>query len=125
MMRLPRGATSRLDPGRYQLANHAYGVIVTAMGAREVGDHEWADVAQRTLDQRQSVAESQGARRCADGSGLGILYANLGRFGRHSALRDLVAFGTTDTWRTGPVLAEAAYPEVQVALPSPMVLPST
>ncbi len=39
MMRLPRGAISRLDPGPYQLANHGYG--------------------------------------------LGILHANLGRFGRH------------------------------------------
>ena len=51
----------------------------------------------------------------AGGSVLANLYANLGRFGRHSAVRDLLAYGPPDAWRQGPVLAEADYPDVLVA----------
>lgn len=112
---LPRSVSGRLDPGNYQLGTDTYGLIVTLMAAREMGDEEWATAAQRTLDEREEVAEANGARRYANASGLGNLYANLGRFGRRSALRDLVVFGAPDAWRSGPVLAEAAYPDVLVA----------
>ncbi len=114
-VRLPRGASTRLDPGNYQLGNDSYGLIVTTMAAREIGDDEWADAAWRTLTEREPVTETGGARRFREVSGLGNFYANLARFGRHSALRDLVAFGVPATWRTGPVLADVAYPDVQVA----------
>jgi hypothetical protein len=110
-----RSVSARLDPGNYKLGSDTYGQIVTVMAARELGDDEWADAAQRTLDAREEIAEAHGARRYADASTFANLYANLGRFSRRSALRDLIVFGAPDAWRTGPVLAEVAYPEVLVA----------
>lgn len=112
---MPLAVSARLDPGNYKLGTDTYGQIVTVMAGREVGDDEWADAAQHTLDTREELAEAHGARRYADASAFANLYANLGRFGRRSALRDLLAFGTPEAWRTGPVLAEAAYPDVLVA----------
>ena len=112
---IPRTVSARLDPGNYKLGTDTYAQIVTLMAAREMGDEEWATAAQRTLDEREPVAEADGARRYRDASGLANLYANLGRFGRHSALRDLVVFGSPEAWRRGPVLAGAAYPDVLVA----------
>ena len=86
------------------------------MAARELGDEELAAAASsaRSTSARRSPSP-HGARRYANASALANLYANLGRFGRHSGLRDLVAFGAPDAWRQGPVLAEAAYPDVLVA----------
>jgi hypothetical protein len=112
---MSRTVSARLDPGNYKLGADTYGQIVTTMAAREVGDDEWADAAQRTLETREQIAEAHGARRYTDASAFANLYANLGRYGRRSALRDLVVFGVPDTWRQGPVLAEAAYPDVLVA----------
>lgn len=114
-VRMPRVTSARLDPGNYQVGRDTYGQIVTVMAARELGDDEWADAAQRTLDDREEVVEANGAHRYANASAFANLYANLGRFGRRSALRDLVVFGAPDAWRHGPVLAEAAYPAVLVA----------
>jgi hypothetical protein len=112
---ISRGVSARLDPGNYKLGSDTYGQIVTVMAAREVGDDEWADAAQRTLDTREEIAEANGARRYADASAFANLYANLGRLARRSALRDLVVFGPPEAWRNGPLLAEAAYPDVLVA----------
>jgi hypothetical protein len=112
---MPPVTSARLDPGNYQLGRDTYGQIVTVLAARELGDEDWASAAQRTLDEREELAEANGARRYANASVFANLYANLARFGRRSALRDLVVFGTPDAWRAGPVLAEAAYPDVLVA----------
>ncbi|TXL57584.1 linalool dehydratase/isomerase domain-containing protein [Aeromicrobium terrae] len=114
-LQLPSFLTSGLDPGNYLMGRDTFGQIVTMMAAREVGDEEYALAAERTIDEREPVAEQDGARRLADSSGLANHYANLGRFGRRDGLRDLVAHGAPSAWLTGPVLAEAAYPEVLVA----------
>ncbi len=114
-LELPRFASNGLDPGNYQLGRDTFGQIVTIMAAREVGDEEYAVAAERNLEEREPVEEANGARRFTDSSGLANHYATLGRFGRRSGLRDLVAHGTPAAWKTGPVLAEAAYPEVLVA----------
>ncbi|MEZ0578464.1 hypothetical protein [Nocardioides sp. MH1] len=108
------GISARLDPGSYQLGTDTYSKVVTLMAAREHGDEELASAVQRDLDAGE-VDEVAGARRYADGSAFTNLYASLGRFGRHSALRDLVVFGAPEAWSRGPVLAEAAYPDVLVA----------
>lgn len=114
-LELPTFVSSGLDPGNYQMGRDTFGQIVTIMAAREVGDEEYAVAAERTIDEREPVEEANGARRLRDSSGLANHYANLGRFGRRSGLRDLVAHGIPETWRTGPILAEAAYPDVLVA----------
>jgi len=115
LLELPRFVSSGLDPGNYLIGRDTFGQIVTMMAAREIGDEEYARAAERTIDEREPVDEQDGARRLADSSGLANHYATLGRFGRQDGLRDLVAHGAPAAWRTGPVLAEAAYPEVLVA----------
>ncbi|HSV39978.1 MAG TPA: hypothetical protein VLI04_14565 [Nocardioidaceae bacterium] len=111
----PTSLAARLDPGSYKVGADTYSQIVTMMAAREIGDEEIAVAAQRAVDEREEIAEANGARRYADASGMANLYANLGRFGRYSGLRDLVVYGAPEAWRQGPVLAEAAYPDVLVA----------
>lgn len=112
---LPSYTTNGLDPGNYTTGRDTFGQAATIMVAREIGDEEYALAAQATLDEREPIVEENGARRMADASGLANLYASLGRFGRRSGLRDLVNYGAPEAWRTGPVLAEAPYPEVLVA----------
>ena len=112
---LPRSVANRIDPGSYRLGTEVYGLAATLMAAREMGDDEWADAALHSLERHAESSPATGARRYAGGSVLANLYANLGRFGRHSAVRDLLAYGPPDAWRQGPVLAEADYPDVLVA----------
>lgn len=114
-VRTPRGLVSRLDPGSYQVRSDTFSLAVTTMAAREIGDEETALAAERTLAERERLEVEHGAERFADASGLANSYLNLGRFGRASGLRDLVAFGPPTAWRDGPVLDEAAYPDVLVA----------
>lgn len=111
----PRSVVSRLDPGNYKLGTDTFTLAVTTMAAREIGDEETALAAEATLAEREQVEEQYGAERVANASGLANSYLNLGRFGRRSGLRDLVAFGAPPQWRDGPVLEDAAYPDVLVA----------
>ncbi|KRA37763.1 MULTISPECIES: linalool dehydratase/isomerase domain-containing protein [unclassified Nocardioides] len=111
----PRSVVSRLDPGNYKLGTDTFTLAVTTMAAREIGDEETALAAEATLTEREQVEERYGAERVSNASGLANSYLNLGRFGRRSGLRDLVAFGPPEQWRDGPVLEDAAYPDVLVA----------
>ncbi|MGN6609237.1 MAG: hypothetical protein ACTHMS_19765 [Jatrophihabitans sp.] len=111
----PRLLSARLDPGNYRVGRDTYSTIVTLMAARELGDDDWAEAAARRLAEHEPVLEADGARRYADASVMANLYGNLGRFGRRSALRDLVVHGAPQVWRQGPLLAECAYPDVLVA----------
>ncbi|MGQ0843508.1 MAG: linalool dehydratase/isomerase domain-containing protein [Sporichthyaceae bacterium] len=111
---LPTQLSARLDPGNYKLGNDTFAQVACVMAARELGDVEFADAAQRALDAKPTI-DADGARRYKGASVWTNSYATLGRFGRHSGLRDLLAFGVPGEWRSGPVLAEAGYPDVLVA----------
>lgn len=113
-VRTPRSVVSRLDPGNYRIGSDTFTLAVTTMAAREIGDEETARAAEATLAERP-VERQDGAERVAGASGLANSYLNLGRFGRRSGLRDLVAFGPPREWHDGPVLDTAAYPDVLVA----------
>jgi hypothetical protein len=104
--------TSRLDPGNYRLGNDAYGQAMIGMAAREMGDEDTATRATAGLEDSGKPVTANGARRYGSLSALGNLYALQSRFNRASGLHDLVNAGAPDTWRTGPILAEAAYPNV-------------
>ncbi|GLZ55341.1 hypothetical protein [Actinomycetospora sp. NBRC 106378] len=113
---LPARLVSRLDPGNYTLGRDTLGLIGITMAGREVGDEDAAVAAAAALAEREPVEERHGARRYADSSPLVNFYGILGRFGRRSGLRDLFGHGAVPTtWRQGPRLAEAAYPDVLVA----------
>jgi hypothetical protein len=111
----PRAVSNRLDPGNYRVGRNTFSHIVTLMAARELGDDEYAAAAERTLREHEPIAHADGVSRLAEASPMANFYALLGRFGRHSGLRDLVGFGAPAAWRTGPVLAVAPYPDVLVA----------
>ncbi|GAA4853002.1 hypothetical protein GCM10023201_52850 [Actinomycetospora corticicola] len=113
---LPTRLVNRFDPGYYTLGRDTFGQVAITMAAREVGDGEMADAAAAVLAERETVEERHGARRYAGVSPMVNFYAVLGRFGRAHALRDLVGHGAVpEAWRTGPRLADAAYPDVLVA----------
>ncbi len=111
---LPTQLSARLDPGNYKLGNDTFAQVAVVMAAREIGDEEYAQAGQKALDAKPTVEEN-GARRYKGASVWTNSYATLGRFGRHSGLRDLLAFGVPQEWRSGPVLAGAGYPDVLVA----------
>ncbi len=111
----PRSASNRLDPGNYRLGRDTYGRVLAMLTARELGDEKVAVRIHEGLEAGERVAESNGASKYADASVFTNLYANLARFSRHSAMRDLLTFGTPAAWKTGPILAEANYPDVLVA----------
>lgn len=111
---LPTQISARLDPGNYKLGNDTFAQVAVVMAAREIGDEEYAQAGQKALDAKPTI-DAGGARRYSGASVWSNSYATLGRFGRHSGLRDLLAYGVPEAWRTGPVLSGAGYPEVLVA----------
>ncbi|MGW0890246.1 linalool dehydratase/isomerase domain-containing protein [Saccharopolyspora sp. NPDC002578] len=113
---LPPRASNRVDVGSYRLGRDTFAQVAITMAAREIGDGEMADAAAALLAEREPVEERNGSRRFADASPMVNFYGVLGRFGRQHALRDLLGHGgVPQAWRTGPRLAEAAYPDVLVA----------
>jgi hypothetical protein len=112
---LPRAASNRLDPGNYSLGRDGYAQATAMMTAREMGDEEIARAAQESLEATYTARTIDGARSYQGLSTLTSLFALLGRFGRESGMRDLVAHGLPETWQSGPRLTGAAYPEVLVA----------
>lgn len=108
-------AGTRLDPGNYRLGNDGYGQMVIRLAAGELGDDDTAARALAGLEASGEPVTANGVRRYSALSTLANLYALQSRFNRTNGLRDLVTRGVPDAWRTGPVLADAAYPEVLVA----------
>ena len=107
--------SSRLDPGNYRLGNDAYGQAMIAMAAREMGDSTIAARAIAGLEDSGKPVTAKGVRRYSALSTLANLYALQSRFNRANGLHDFVTQGAADEWRRGPILAEAAYPDVLVA----------
>ncbi|OZG31202.1 hypothetical protein BH683_000120 [Williamsia sp. 1138] len=106
----------RVDPGNYSLARGGgptYTILLKA--AVEHGDDEAARALSRLIDKRYPLTTSAGAARHTGLSTLGNVLAAMGRFGGPSITADLNNGNLPDQWSTGPILAEAAYPEVLVA----------
>ncbi len=112
---LPRSASGRLDPGNYRLGGEGYSRTSLAMAARELGDEEIATAALAAIHAEEEVEVRDGAARYRNLSPYTNFAGLVSRFGRESALRDLVAFGVPEHVRTGPRLADADYPDVLVA----------
>ncbi|MGW5112733.1 linalool dehydratase/isomerase domain-containing protein [Nocardia sp. NPDC004123] len=110
----PLRASSRVDAGNYRFGS-AYGQVMIASAAREVGDEDIARTALAGIEEFGDPVSANGVRYYQGLSGLGNMYALQFRFNRAAGVRDLIAFGAPPQWRAGPVLAEAAYPDVLVA----------
>ena len=106
--------TQGIDAGSYRRGNtHAYATILTA--AREFGEDEIAEAALRSLETECGLATDGGVRRYARGSNLANALAVQGRIQRTGDFRASFVEGPPPATATGPVLAEARYPDVLVA----------
>ena len=83
--------------------------------AKEHGDNEMADALETSLDKRYKTVRKGGARAYTGISSWGNAGHVLARFTTEHAMRDLLAGQVPAVWKTGPVLAEAAYPDVLVS----------
>ena len=106
-------AWDRIDPGNYGINTDGFTCAVLAANAREYGDEDIARALEAALADR--LVEQHGARRYRGISVWGNLWLALARFGGEDAFRGLVHDGIPQHWRTGPILADAAYPDVLVA----------
>lgn len=113
---LPKTMANRCDVGSYTLGSDSFAQTFLSLAAREIGDNEVADNAFTYVDSTQRVIRREGVARYEGLSTQGNLYSLMARFARPAANRDLIGAGLPEHWRTGPRLAEAAYPEVLVSL---------
>ncbi len=102
------------DPGNYGIG-HGVGYCSHLIAAREFGDDEIADAAQRSLDEDCGLETRDGVRRYMRASNLINAQAALGAIMRTGDFRRSVVEGPAQATRTGPILAQASYPEVLVA----------
>jgi len=103
-----------LDPGNYARGDAMTRATVIAT-ANEMGDSEAARAVESTLNERHEIIRQGGARRFDGLSTLANAAFALGRFTREHSARNLILGHVPAEWRTGPLLAQAAYPDVLVA----------
>lgn len=103
-----------LDPGNYTRGTGMSRVSVMA-AAKEHGDNDLADALEHSLDKRYQVVRQNGARAYAGISSWGNAGHVLARFTTKRAMAHLLAGEVPPPWRSGPILQQAAYPDVLVA----------
>lgn len=91
----------------------AYAMIMDS--AREFGDYDSADAAQRALDQDCGRSNEGGILRYSKMSNLSNITAVRARIHRRNDFRNTVMQGPPETSLRGPILADAKYPDVLVA----------
>jgi len=89
-----------------------YATILNA--AHEFGDEEIAAAAQRSLDRDCGRRDDGGIVRYTKASNLSNTFAVRGRIVRRDDFRNAVTQGPSAAVFTGPILAEAKYPDVLV-----------
>src|SRR5690606_19539422 len=103
-----------LDAGSYSRGFvGAYGGIMAA--AREFGDEEIAQAAQRSLDQDCSPVRSGGSLSYLDGSNLSNVNVAMARLMRTGDFRRSFVEGPSEATLAGPYLTGVSYPDVLVA----------
>ena len=103
-----------LDPGNYSPGTGMSRVSVMA-AAKEHGDDELAAALEMSLDRRYRVVRKNGARAYTGISSWGNAGHVMARFTTENAMADLMAGKVPKPWKTGPILAQAGYPDVLVA----------
>ncbi len=102
------------DFGNYR-PGHAGAYAMLMDTAREFGDYEFADAAQRALDQDCGRADDGGVLRYSKGSNLANAMAMRARIHRRDDFRRTITEGPPDGSLRGPILSDARYPDVLVA----------
>jgi hypothetical protein len=104
-----------IDPGNYKIGKDSFSRGAVYLAAQEMGDDDVIDEIHDSIDAQDDVQESGGVRYYPGASVYGNVQHILARFTRKNAMREMVAFDLPEAWRTGPRLAQAAYPDVLVA----------
>ena len=92
------------------------GVYATILNAaHEFGDEEIADAAQRSLDRECGRRNDGGILHYSKASNLSNAAAVRARIVRHDDFRNAITHGPPAAVFTGPILADARYPDVLVA----------
>lgn len=113
--RLRTEPIDHLDVGSYKMGD-AWAWVNVLCAAREMGDTDTAEAVSATIDQRFRIeTSSSGARKMSGVSTWVSLAHALSQLMTPDALRGLTNGAVPDAWRTGPILAGAAYPDVLVA----------
>ena len=103
-----------VDPGNYRLGRDTASRGMLLQAAIELGDLEAAQVLRDALDEREQRGP-KGGPPYPNVSVTGNCELIMTRFQRPGAIRELINHGVPDAWRAGPILADAAYPDVLVA----------
>jgi hypothetical protein len=103
-----------IDTGNYK-SGHTLAYAAILLGAREFGDDALAEAAQNSLDSDCGREVVDGVRRYTGGSNLSNAYAVKGQLMRAGDFRRSFVEGPSVQSLAGPVVSEAAYPEVLVA----------
>jgi hypothetical protein len=113
---LPREALSfldKIDPGNYRPGS-LFAYVAILMGAREFGDEELAEAAQRAMDQDCGLSRN-GVSCYTKGSNLANVWGVEGGIMRTGDFRKSFSGGPPESVSTGPFLSSAKYPDVLVA----------
>ena len=113
---LPREALSfldKIDPGNYRPGS-LFAYVAILMGAREFGDEELAEAAQRAMDQDCGLSRN-GVACYTQGSNLANVWGVEGRLMRTGDFRRSFVVGPPESTSTGPILSDAKYPNLLVA----------
>lgn len=102
-----------IDPGNYSRGTGMSRVSVMA-AAKEFGDDELADALEVSLDKRYKTVRQNHARAYTGISSWGNAGHVLARFTTAGSMAELLAGDVPAEWKAGPILAQAAYPEVLV-----------
>ncbi|MER3357823.1 MAG: hypothetical protein RLQ73_28155 [Hoeflea sp. D1-CHI-28] len=114
---IPREAMSFLDTidvGHYR-PGMLFAYAAVAICGREFGDHEIGDAALRAMDQDCGRVEKDGVVWYEDASGLANAWAVEAKLLGTGDFRRTFVTPPPESTRQGPLLAEAAYPDVMVA----------
>jgi Linalool dehydratase/isomerase len=104
----------KLDVGNYRRSAVSPHAILTS-AAQEHGDTAVVRALMASTDEKFQPVVNDGVRRYEKASTQANAMLALGRFNRERGFADLVTRGPSPATRTGPVLAEAPYPDVLVA----------
>ena len=104
---------NRIDPGNYRTQHRRIHPRRARRERPRVRRRTQRQALEASLADR--LVQQHGARRYQGISVWGNLWLAFTRFGGEDAFRGLVRDGIPHDWRTGPVLADAAYPDVLVA----------
>ena len=113
---LPRELRSfldKIDPGNYRPGS-LFAYVAILVSAREFGDEELAEAAQRSMAQDCGLSRN-GVACYTKGSNLANVWGVEGGLMRTGDFRKSFVVGPPQSVFTGPILADARYPDVLVA----------